>query len=182
VLRAAELCAARFRGSYTARRPFGEKRPKREDSIALNGPLPKSNCLLPNWCYNSTMARRAKQTDFVALNVRLPPELHKKLASATGSTRSLNSEIVERLQHSFGAIYTTSYDAMIRSFEKMTPGQRKIIHILTSDISDQQNARLETWIQSQDRRLEAFIEQHDKALEEFNKRFDVLEERLSREK
>lgn len=47
------------------------------------------------------MSRRAKQTKFVALNLRLPPELHKELVKASGSTRSLNAEILGRLQRSF---------------------------------------------------------------------------------
>jgi hypothetical protein len=47
------------------------------------------------------MTKRAKQADFVALNLRLPPDLHGKLREAAGTTRSLNAEILERLQRSF---------------------------------------------------------------------------------
>jgi Arc-like DNA binding domain len=47
------------------------------------------------------MTRRAKQASFVALNLRLPPDLHQELVKAAGSTRSLNAEILERLQASF---------------------------------------------------------------------------------
>ena len=47
------------------------------------------------------MAKRAKQASFVALNVRLPPDLHTRLREAAGATRSLNSEILDRLQKSF---------------------------------------------------------------------------------
>lgn len=47
------------------------------------------------------MAKKAKQAAFVALNVRLPPDLHKRLREAAGTTRSLNAEILDRLQKSF---------------------------------------------------------------------------------
>jgi len=50
---------------------------------------------------NCTMSRRAKQAGFIALNVRLPPNLHKSLRQAAGTTRSLNAEILDRLQRSF---------------------------------------------------------------------------------
>jgi hypothetical protein len=49
------------------------------------------------------MAKRAKQAGFAALNVRLPPDLYKRLRQATGTTRSLNAEIIDRLQRSFDA-------------------------------------------------------------------------------
>ena len=47
------------------------------------------------------MARRSKQANFVALNLRLPPDLHKKLVKSAGPTSSLNSEIIRRLQLSY---------------------------------------------------------------------------------
>jgi Na+/phosphate symporter len=47
------------------------------------------------------MPRRSKQGDFVSLNLRLPPKLHKDLVKAAGASSSLNSEIIRRLQGSF---------------------------------------------------------------------------------
>jgi hypothetical protein len=47
------------------------------------------------------MAKRPKQANFVSLNVRLPPELHKKLVTAAGLASSLNSEIIRRLEAGF---------------------------------------------------------------------------------
>jgi hypothetical protein len=47
------------------------------------------------------MAKQAKHAAFVALNLRLPPDLHKRLREAAGTTRSLNAEILDRLQKSF---------------------------------------------------------------------------------
>jgi hypothetical protein len=47
------------------------------------------------------MVKRAKQANFVALNIRLPPGLHTMLREAAGATRSLNTEILDRLQQSF---------------------------------------------------------------------------------
>jgi hypothetical protein len=49
------------------------------------------------------MARRSKQANFVSLNLRLPPDLHKKLVKAAGPTSSLNSEIIRRLQLTYDA-------------------------------------------------------------------------------
>jgi len=47
------------------------------------------------------MERRRKQAAFVAINLRLPPSLHRRLVKAAGATRSLNTEILERLEGSF---------------------------------------------------------------------------------
>jgi hypothetical protein len=49
------------------------------------------------------MARRPRQADFVSLNLRLPPKLHKELVKAAGPASSLNSEILRRLQGSIDA-------------------------------------------------------------------------------
>ena len=42
----------------------------------------------------------AKQDDWAKITLRLPPDLHRKLAEATGAN-SLNAEIVQRLDESF---------------------------------------------------------------------------------
>lgn len=45
----------------------------------------------------------AKQDDFVRITLRLPPELHGELTQAAGAVKSLNAEIIERLEDSFAA-------------------------------------------------------------------------------
>lgn len=62
------------------------------------------NGVTPIWCQDTITnlvhsADMAKQDDYVRITLRLPPDLHRELAKSAGA-RSLNSEIVSRLERS----------------------------------------------------------------------------------
>lgn len=52
------------------------------------------------WCYPAAMA---KQDDWIRITLRLPPELHQRLSDEAGA-KSLNAEIVARLEDSFAEV------------------------------------------------------------------------------
>ena len=90
--------------------------------------------MVSKWCDISIMQKRAKQANFVALNLRLPPELHKELVKAAGKTRSLNAEILGRLQMSL----LPPVKVLVRD----PSGQAKLMAVikkLTKEASDARN-------------------------------------------
>jgi hypothetical protein len=114
------------------------------------------------------MARRSKQADFVSLNLRLPPELHKELVKAAGTLSSLNSEIIRRLQGNF--------DLDARDKESA----QKVSKLLED--SDRRFREMETLFSKRLREVEKLrdevLKEGEEIREEFSKRLEDLKARL----
>jgi hypothetical protein len=94
--------------------------------------------------------RKAKQSAFLSLNLRLPPELHRKLVKSAGTTRSLNAEILDRLEKSLES-------------EKTAKAQMRI---------------LGSWKRDLEQQRKAFPSRVEEKLDVIERRIDKLEQRL----
>ena len=115
------------------------------------------------------MARRAKQTKFVALNLRLPPELHKELVEAAGNTRSLNAEILGRLKRSFEPEVKVLVPDRTRDTKLTT-----VIKHINKELAEANKELAET--------KNKLIIASTQSLEDLKRRVEKIEERLSAEK
>lgn len=70
-------------------------------------------------------------------NLRLPPELKKKLAhSAVDNGRSMNAEILARLEASFTPETKREIENLLRSFAELEPGERAKAFSLLASVAE----------------------------------------------
>jgi len=70
-------------------------------------------------------------------NLRLPPELKKKLAhSAVDNGRSMNAEILDRLEASFSPSPLANIEAIVQSISSLSDKDRHAASSLLRDLFD----------------------------------------------
>jgi hypothetical protein len=130
-----------------------------------SGDLKRRSEGLQEWLGQLLQGRpMAKQDEFVRITLRLPPDLHEKLAAAAGS-RSMNAEIVARIQHSFAENErVTQYE------QRLLESEANLIGIVKDLIASRK--KLESQTNQLASLAEAYLARADKAERELQQARD----------